>query len=166
MYHIRLNAKSADRYLPYQVSSIVNAFTIALLSLIEYLTKVIRKTFDSMQLLHDLVVRPDDWVEHVRRYTASISTTMLYGWRTPRTGTGYVKDLLEWVEVTSEALNFNLVDFYPFLKVIYDIVPHWMLPSKHKLHELQKLENRVFYDLLNRSKDRLETGQAYPSQSI
>lgn len=131
----------------------------------EYLTKVVLQTFDSLQLLHDLVDRPDDWVEHVRRYTASISTTLLYGWRTPRTGTGYVKDLLEWMEVTSEALNFNLVDFYPFLKVIYDITPHWLLPSKHKLHELQKLENRVFYDLLNRAKDKLKTGQAYPSQS-
>lgn len=69
------------------------------------------------------------------------------------------------MEVTSKALNFNLVDFYPFLKVIYDITPHWLLPSKHKLHELQKLENRVFYDLLNRAKDKLKTGQAYPSQS-
>ncbi|KAG8158553.1 hypothetical protein KVR01_011675 [Diaporthe batatas] len=138
MYHIRLNAKSADRYLPYQ-------------------------TFDSLQLLHDLVVRPENWVDHVRRYTASISTTLLYGWRTPGTGAGYVKDLLEWMEVTSEALNFNLVDFYPFLKVVYDFLPRWLLPSKNKLYELQKLENRVFYELLNRAKDNLETGQAYPS---
>jgi hypothetical protein len=165
MYHVRLNAKSADRYLPYQVSAKLDAFT-DLVGGSNRISDKSCKTFDSLQLLHDLVVKPDDWVEHVRRYTASISTTMLYGWRTPRTGTGYVKDLLEWVEVTSEALNFNLVDFYPFLKVIYDIMPHWLLPSKHKLHELQKLENRVFYDLLNRAKDRLKTGQAYPSQSI
>lgn len=132
----------------------------------KYLIKLVCKTFDSLQLLYDLVVRPNDWVEHVRRYTASISTSLLYGWRTPGTGTGYVTDLLEWMEVTSEALNFNLVDFYPFLKLVYDIMPHWILPSKRKLHELQKLEDRVFYGLLDRAKDKLETGQAYPSQSI
>lgn len=166
MYHVRLNAKSADRYLPYQVSARLSAFAYVVPGSLSYLTGIVNKTFDSLQLLHDLVIRPDDWVEHVRRYTASISTSLLYGWRTPATGTGYVKDLLEWMEVTSEALNFNLVDFYPFLKVIYDIMPCWFLPSKNKLHELQKLENRVFYELLNRAKDKLETGQAYPSQSI
>lgn len=51
--------------------------------------------FDSLQLLNDFVINPDGWVQHVQRYTASISTTLLYGWRTPQTSTGYVKDLLE-----------------------------------------------------------------------
>ncbi|KAL6364137.1 hypothetical protein LRP88_02053 [Fusarium phalaenopsidis] len=90
MYHVRLNVKSADRYLPYQA-------------------------FDSRQLVNDLAVRPEGWVQHVQRYTASISTALLYGW-TPATDTGYVKDLLEWMDVTSEAANFQLVDFYRFLR--------------------------------------------------
>ncbi|KAH8721733.1 cytochrome P450 [Ilyonectria robusta] len=138
MYHVRLNVKSADRYLPYQ-------------------------HFDSLQLLNDFAINPGGWVQHVQRYTASISTTLLYGWRTPQTSTGYVKDLLEWMDVTSEAINFQLVDFYPFLRDIYHAVPYWLLPSKRKLHNLQKLENRVFIDLLNRAKDKLSTGDAYPS---
>lgn len=70
------------------------------------------------------------------------------------------------MEVTSEALNFNLVDFYPFLRRPYDMIPHWLLPSKRKLHELQKLEDRVFFDLLYRAKDKLRAGNAYPSQSL
>ncbi|KAJ4422238.1 hypothetical protein N0V82_003098 [Gnomoniopsis sp. IMI 355080] len=72
-------------------------------------------------------------------------------------------DMKQWMEVTSEAVNFNLVDFYPFLRVIYDLAPQWLLPSKHKLHELENLENRVFFDLLNRAKDKLATGNAFPS---
>lgn len=67
------------------------------------------------------------------------------------------------MDVTSEAINFQLVDFYPFLRDIYHAVPYWLLPSKRKLHNLQKLENRVFIDLLNRAKDKLSTGDAYPS---
>lgn len=67
------------------------------------------------------------------------------------------------MDVTSEAINFQLVDFYPFLRGFYDAVPYWLLSSKRKLHDLQKLENRVFNDLLNRAKDKLSTGDAYPS---
>lgn len=70
------------------------------------------------------------------------------------------------MEVTSEAVNFNLVDFYPFLRRPYDIIPHWLLPSKRKLHDLQKLEDRVFFDLLYRAKAKLASGNAYPSQSL
>ncbi|CAG9988754.1 unnamed protein product [Clonostachys byssicola] len=138
MYHVRLNVKSADRYLPYQHC-------------------------DSLQLLDDIVDRPDAWLEHIQRYTASISTTLLYGWRTPHTNTGYVKDLLEWMEVTSDALNFQLVDFYPSLRILYKVLPGWVLPNKRKLQNLQKLENRVFYDLLGKAKEKLESGEAHPS---
>ncbi|KAM5346074.1 hypothetical protein ACJ41O_009079 [Fusarium nematophilum] len=138
MYHVRLNVKSADRYLPYQ-------------------------QFDSLQLVHDLALRPESWVQHVQRYTASISTALLYGWRTPATNTGYVKDLLEWMDVTSEAANFQLVDFYGFLRPLYRTLPDWMLPNKRKLRDLQKLEDRVFTQLLNRAKDKIATGNAYPS---
>ncbi|RTE70058.1 hypothetical protein BHE90_015554 [Fusarium euwallaceae] len=140
MYHVRLNVKSADRYLPYQA-------------------------FDSLQLINDLAVRPEGWVQHVQRYTASISTALLYGWRTPATDTGYVKDLLEWMDVTSEAANFQLVDFYAFLRPLYHFLPYWMLPSKRKLRNLQNLENRVFTQLLNRAKERIESGNACPSSS-
>jgi hypothetical protein len=67
------------------------------------------------------------------------------------------------MEVTSDALNFQLVDFYPSLRILYKVLPGWVLPSKRKLHNLQKLENRVFYDLLGKAKERLEAGEAHPS---
>lgn len=62
-------------------------------------------------------------------------------------------------------MNFNLVDFYPFLRRPYDAMPHWLLSGKRKLHELQKLEDRVFFDLLDHTKAMLAAGNAYPSQS-
>ncbi|KAM5355000.1 hypothetical protein ACJ41O_001646 [Fusarium nematophilum] len=138
MYHVRLNVKSADNYVPYQ-------------------------EFDKLQLLFDLSTQPQRWVGHIERYAASISSTILYGWRTPQTGTGYVKDLLEWMDMTSDAINFQLVDFYPSLRQFYHMIPYWMLPSKKKLHELKNLEDRLFWDLFNRVKDKLATGKAYPS---
>lgn len=67
------------------------------------------------------------------------------------------------MDETSEAINFQLVDFYPVLRHIIKVIPYWVLPMSRKLHELQKLEDRVFYSLLNRAKEKLETGDAAPS---
>ncbi|ETS87774.1 hypothetical protein PFICI_01602 [Pestalotiopsis fici W106-1] len=67
------------------------------------------------------------------------------------------------MDVTSEAANFQLVDFYPFLRPIYRFLPYWLLPSVERLHNLQKLEDRVFMQLLNRAKERIESGNACPS---
>ncbi|KAH8886614.1 putative cytochrome P450 [Thozetella sp. PMI_491] len=138
MYHVRLNVTSANTYLPYQ-------------------------HFDSLQLLNDLATNPTSWVQHIQRYTASISTGVLYGWRTPTTNAGYVRDLLEWMDVTSEAINFQLVDFYKFLRPLYTALPNWATPGKKKLHDLKILENRVFYELLGRAKDMISAGRLHPS---
>ncbi|TPX13670.1 uncharacterized protein E0L32_005873 [Thyridium curvatum] len=138
MYHVRLNVKSADAYLPYQ-------------------------DFDSIQLLDDIMRSPKEWRDHLYRYTASISTGVLYGWRTPQTNTGYVKDLLEWMVLTSEAINFKIVDFYPFLRPFFRALPHWMSSTKRKLAYLQKLEDRVFMGLLDRAKESIAQGKPHPS---
>ncbi|KAJ3549263.1 hypothetical protein NM208_g588 [Fusarium decemcellulare] len=138
LYHVRLNVKSADAFLPYQ-------------------------HFDGLQLLHDLVQRPDSWVEHIRRYTASVSTTLLYGFRTPTTGEGHVAALLKWMDLTSAAINFKLIDFYPFLRPIYRLLPTWLSSDKKKLKQIQKLEDEVFFDLLDRCKNLIATGKNYPS---
>lgn len=45
--------------------------------------------------MHDMVEHADNWVGNLQRYTASIASTVLYGWRTPNVHTGYVKGLIE-----------------------------------------------------------------------
>ncbi|KAI8648298.1 hypothetical protein NCS56_01514000 [Fusarium sp. Ph1] len=175
MYHVRLNVKSADRYLPYQAfdsMQLVNDLAVRPEGWVQHVQRtstispsglrVGSSMCNGIQHVNDLAVRPEGWVQHVQRYTASISTALLYGW-TPATDTGYVKDLLEWMDVTSEAANFQLVDFYRFLRPHYHLLPYWMLPSKRKLRDLQNLENRVFTQLLNRAKERIESGNACPS---
>lgn len=51
--------------------------------------------FDSVQLVNDMIDNPEEWVANLQRYTASIASTVLYGWRTPNVNTGYVKGLVE-----------------------------------------------------------------------
>ncbi|EXJ71840.1 uncharacterized protein A1O5_04341 [Cladophialophora psammophila CBS 110553] len=142
MYHVRLNVQTANTYLPYQL-------------------------FDSIQLLNDLLDDPGNWVGHFQRYSASIASTLLYGWRTPNTGTGYVKDLIEvrvqWMDITSVAVNLQPVDFYPILRPWYRIMPYWMSGYKRVLRDIQKLEDRLFFGLLRNAKDKIDQGKKYPS---
>lgn len=139
MYHLRLNVKTANTYLPYQ-------------------------HFESLQLMNDLLEHPGNWVAHLQRYTASIASTVLYGWRTPKTDTGYIKDLIEWMDLTSAAINLQPVDFFPFLRGWYRIMPLWMSSYKRALDHIRKLELGLFFVLLDDAKKKLASGVKYPSE--
>lgn len=52
------------------------------------------QVFESLQLLNDMAEDPRNWVAHLQRFTASIATTLLYGFRTPNVNTGYVRGLM------------------------------------------------------------------------
>ncbi|KAH8774584.1 hypothetical protein F5883DRAFT_412637, partial [Diaporthe sp. PMI_573] len=86
--------------------------------------------FNSLQLLNDILEKPNDWMDHVQRYTASVPTALLYyGWRTAKTAPRYVSDLLTWAEITSAAFNFNIIDFYSFLRPNIKSCPHGFFPA-------------------------------------
>lgn len=135
--------------------------------------------------MNDLAEDPSKWVGHLQRYTASIATLVLYGFRTPNINTGYVKGLmkvsfacipgflrgleansldLKWMDQTSAAINLQLVDFFPFLRPWYQMMPAWVIPFKAALRDIRILENRVFFELLNLVKDKMKSGKVYPSR--
>ncbi|KAJ8117752.1 hypothetical protein OPT61_g1127 [Boeremia exigua] len=138
MYHVRLNFSVSNTYIPYQ-------------------------TLDSLQLLNDMIDTPEKFSSHLQRYTTSIASTVLYGWRTPNVDAGYVKDLISWMDRTSEVANLQLVDFYHFLRPLYHRMPDWMSTYKRKLAFLRNLENRLFLSLLDDAKAKLNSGRVYPS---
>ncbi|KAF2186188.1 putative cytochrome P450 [Zopfia rhizophila CBS 207.26] len=156
MYHLRLNVKVANQYVPYQ-ECYHHPREIA------HHTNIIAKTFDSTQLLNDLLDNPQNFSRHLQRYTTSVASTVLYGWRTAEGGRGYVKDLMNWMDKTSEAANLQLIDFYPFLRSIYRFLPESLVPFKRKLREIKVIENRLFFDLLENAKEMIKNGKVYPS---
>lgn len=108
---------------------------------------------------------------------------MLYGVRTQELNAGYVKGLKQvscvyvpgikgpdvnilekWLDETSAAINFQPVDCFPFLRPIYRLAPDWMIPFKAALRDIRKLENRVFFELLDVVKANVKSGKIYPSK--
>ncbi|OCK86350.1 cytochrome P450 [Lepidopterella palustris CBS 459.81] len=69
MYHLRSNVKVANQYVPYQM-------------------------FDSTQLLNDMLDNPGEFSRHRQRYTTSVTSTVIYGWRITSGGQKEIKDLM------------------------------------------------------------------------
>lgn len=64
------------------------------------------------------------------------------------------------------AVSLQPVDFYPFLRPWYRIVPVWLSSYKRRLREIQILEDRLFFSLLDGAKEKIESGKVYPSRIL
>lgn len=73
MMHNTLNIKTAVAYIPYQ-------------------------DLENKKMMADMLDRPNDFVQHLRRYTSSLTTQMVYGFRTISTED---KRMLAFFEVST-----------------------------------------------------------------
>lgn len=64
---------------------------------------------------------------------------------------------------TSAVVNLQPVDFFPFLRPWYRVMPLWMSSFKRGLRDIQLLEERVFFKLLYNAKNKITEGKKYPS---
>lgn len=67
------------------------------------------------------------------------------------------------MEKTGEAQNFQPVDFFDFLRPLYRIMPARFSSFKRKLLEINEIEDRLFFTLLNTAKANIAEGKVYPS---
>jgi cytochrome P450 len=118
LVHGLLNVTASKSYVPYQV-------------------------LENKQMLYELLTRPDDFVKHIRRYTNALTTTMVFGWRTPTYEDEKMKQLFEGF---SDFADLNqtgaagLVDFFPWLRRFPDTV----LPVQQKAKQLHKAEKDLY----------------------
>ncbi|OAL36622.1 hypothetical protein AYO20_04238 [Fonsecaea nubica] len=138
MYHLRLNAKGADSYIPYQV-------------------------FESRQLLHDFLVAPEDYDRNFRRYTSSVASTLAFGWRTPSMDIPAVAGMCDWNDRNVRIANsLQMTDWYPSLRPIFNLIPTRLSALKQDLKEIKKLEEGLFIDLFQNAKARNREGRIRP----
>ncbi|KAF2764363.1 cytochrome P450 [Teratosphaeria nubilosa] len=118
MCHNLLNATTAPSYVPYQM-------------------------LENKQTLYDLLNTPDDFLKHIRRYSNALTTTMVFGWRTPTYEDPKMKQLIEGFSAFAEINQTGvaaLLDSFPILRKLPDAI----LPTQAKAKELHKHERELY----------------------
>lgn len=114
---------------------------------------------ESVQMLHDLIQTPDNFFAHIRRYSTSLTTTMIYGWRTPVFEVPHVLEMFkameEFMVLAQQAL---LYDWYPFLRGMALYLPGWLVPGQKRAKALFETEKRIFTNLFARAKVEAQAG--------
>ncbi|KAK8080564.1 hypothetical protein PG997_008382 [Apiospora hydei] len=129
LFHVILNVRAATAYVPYQ-------------------------DLEAKRLMCGLLDEPDLWVDHVRRFTTSLVTQMVYGVRTasiydPKLRRLY--DVIDEFVPTVGSTESALLDFYPILREL----PDALLPSKRKAKVQHANERALFLDHWTECKRRI-----------
>ncbi|KAK8174071.1 cytochrome P450 [Phyllosticta citrichinensis] len=116
--HQLLNANASRTYVPYQ-------------------------DLESKQMLVDLLDKPSNFIEHIRRYTASVTTSIVFGWRVPRFDeirlTRFYAGLDAYVHLV-QSLSAGLLDCYPLLRQL----PSSLFPAVRSAAALHVKEKALY----------------------
>ncbi|KAF8649385.1 hypothetical protein AX16_005826 [Volvariella volvacea WC 439] len=112
---------------------------------------------EAVQLMWEFCHDPENWYEHIPRYTTSFAMAVIYGSR----GTNYrSKDIAEFLHVQRmfmNALEFGTappVDIFPILKYIPERWAGWKRTANH----VRKLHEELYERLLVMVEKRLARG--------
>ncbi|KAK0622035.1 cytochrome P450 [Bombardia bombarda] len=134
--HSVLNVRVARTYVPYQ-------------------------DLEVKSLLVELVDKPHDFINHLRRYTTSLTTQMTFGYRMPTSDDSRLLEMFDIFESFSEMMGSkasNLLNVYPILRKLPDI----FLPMRKFGKELHERERRLFMGHYQDTRARLKDGTSKP----
>ena len=112
---------------------------------------------ENKQMLNDLLDTPNDFLKHIRRYSNALTTSMVFGWRTPTYENAAIQQLFngfnEFAEINQTG-TAALIDFFPLLRNL----PDWVLPTQKKARELHKAERELYLRHWLKAKDEIRKG--------
>ncbi|RMJ17408.1 hypothetical protein CDV36_002920 [Fusarium kuroshium] len=136
MVHNILNIKAAKSYVPYQ-------------------------DLENKQMLCGLLDQPESFVDHIRRYTNSLTTQMVFGFRTISIHDPKLKQLFEGFEKFCEVTSTTtaaVLDLFPVLKRL----PDALLPLRRYAKELHQREKELYVGHWMNVKKGIKSGTAKP----
>jgi len=132
MVHNLLNQNVAKKYVPYQM-------------------------LENKQMLNDLLDTPDDFLSHIRRYSNALTTSMVFGWRTPTYADAKMQQLFDGFSKFADINQTGvaaLVDFFPLLRWL----PDWVLRTQAHAKELHCEEKRLYLGHWLKAKEEIRAG--------
>lgn len=136
MVHSLLNVTTSRDYVPYQM-------------------------LENKQMLYQFLEQPQDFLKHIRRYSNALTTTMVFGWRTPTYEDANMKQLFdgfsEFAEINQTGAA-GLIDFYPVLRRLPDV----LLPTRKKAKDLHTVEKQLYLKHWMNAKSAIEKDNIRP----
>lgn len=114
---------------------------------------------EAKRLLGGFLDEPELWVDHVRRFTTSIVTQLVYGVRTASIEDPKLKHLYDVIDdfvPTVGSSGSALLDLYPILRKL----PDSMLPAKRKAKIQHANERDLFLGHWTECKQRINNKTA------
>ncbi|KAI1851131.1 hypothetical protein JX266_003796 [Neoarthrinium moseri] len=134
--HNNLNIKASRTYVPYQ-------------------------DLENKAMLMGFLQTPNLFVDHIRRYTNSLTTQMIFGFRTTSIDDPKLKQLFHGFEKFCEVTGTQtaaLLDVFPFLRYL----PDALLPMRRYAKELHNKEYDLYVGHYLDTKKKLRDGRAKP----
>ncbi|BDD59925.1 hypothetical protein MAP00_005095 [Monascus purpureus] len=135
MWQTVLNGSAAKQYLPYQ-------------------------ELETRQLLFDLLQAPNEWRDHIERYSNSVAMTMVNSRRIVSSADARVKETIQDLYDLSETgVRGAFLDSWPFLWKI----PQWFFPVCKRAREIAAKHRDLIWRNYSDVQDRTVKGAALPS---
>ncbi|OQE43099.1 hypothetical protein PENCOP_c003G02909 [Penicillium coprophilum] len=124
-------------------------------------TYVPYQDLENKAMLLGMLETPANFIDHVRRYTASLTTQMTFGFRTITIGDPNFKEAFDIFDHSSEMITSptaTILDLFPMLRSL----PEFMLPVVREGSKVHQREKRLFRGHYLETKRRLTDGTAKP----
>ncbi|KAH9861055.1 hypothetical protein IAQ61_010791 [Plenodomus lingam] len=134
--HNNLNIKAAKTYVPYQ-------------------------DLENKAMLMGLLETPELFIDHINRYSNSLTTQMIFGFRTTSIHDPKLKQLYSGVAAFSEIIGTQtaaVLDLFPIFRSLPDI----LLPLRRYAKELHRKESELYIGHWLRIKQAIKNGKARP----
>ncbi|KAI1125555.1 cytochrome P450 [Nemania abortiva] len=116
---------------------------------------------ENRAMLMGFLDAPDQFLNHLRRYTTSLTTQMTFGYRTPTSDDPNLIEMFDNFERLSELAGTQvaaLLDLFPVLRKL----PDFLLPSRKLGREVHERERALFMKHLLNARKQLNSGNAKP----
>ncbi|KIW01166.1 uncharacterized protein PV09_07451 [Verruconis gallopava] len=128
-------------------------------------TYITYQDLENKQLLMDMLERPEIFKSHIRRYTSSLATQIVFGFRTPNHDDPKLIRLIEGFEEfcrISVAPIANALDCFPFMRYL----PDFMIPMKGYAKKLHHEELKLYMEHYDSTREKIKNGTAKPCFTV
>ncbi|KAI1119041.1 cytochrome P450 [Nemania sp. NC0429] len=113
---------------------------------------------ENKAMLLAFLEKPNDFIDHLRRYTASLTTQMTFGFRIKSILDQNFKEAFETFDRSSELIGSRLaalLDLVPILRRL----PDWLLPIKAEGRQIHERERNLFLGYYQKIKQDVRSGR-------